>query len=818
MALSPMMKQYFSIKKDYEDCIVLFRLGDFYEMFHDDAIKASKILDLVLTGRDCGEAQRAPMCGVPYHAITNYIQKLISAGLKVAICEQMELPEKGMAERKIVRVITPGTVIEDNILDEKNNNFLAVVCCNKENKALAVAWCDISTGELFTQNFDSDKLEEKLQELMVSLSPSEILCNAIAMNYNEKLTCIKNEYIPKFKQYYEMKFDEERAKEVILQQFKVHSLEIYGIERYPLCIKAVGALLSYINETQMRALPHIDGVKYINSSEYMSLDYNTRRNLELTCNNKDQKKRGSLLWLLDKTITSMGARMLKQWINQPLVNIEFINDRLDMVESFVDDFLMREGMAEALSYVKDIERICGKISYGNVMPKDYKALEITLKAIPKVKEVLNYTKVGYGKRINSEIITCDNLIQLLNTAISEDAPTTVKESGYIKKGYNKQLDELIEFSHNGKALLSALELKEREKSGIKSLKIGYNKVFGYYIEISNSFKDKAPIEYIRKQTLVNCERYITEQLKTLEEKLLTAEDNYSALERKLYNELRELVLPFIPTLQKISNAIAKLDALLSLSKVSVNNGYSKPLINQKDETLTIKGGRHPIIEEFMRTENFVSNDTILDCNDNRTMILTGPNMAGKSTYMRQVALITIMAHIGCFVSADKANIPITDKIFTRVGASDDLLFNQSTFMVEMIEAAYILKNATRNSLIIIDELGRGTSNLDGLSIAQAVIEYINQTICAKTIFATHYFELSKLEGQLKGINSYKMMVTETKNGVIFLRKICKGSANKSFGIEVAAIAGIEKSIVDRAKIISNEIEKNKNIEKAKNEI
>ncbi|MEG1710998.1 MAG: DNA mismatch repair protein MutS, partial [Clostridia bacterium] len=456
MALSPMMKQYFSIKKDYEDCIVLFRLGDFYEMFHDDAIKASKILDLVLTGRDCGEAQRAPMCGVPYHAITNYIQKLISAGLKVAICEQMELPEKGMAERKIVRVITPGTVIEDNILDEKNNNFLAVVCCNKENKALAVAWCDISTGELFTQNFDSDKLEEKLQELMVSLSPSEILCNAIAMNYNEKLTCIKNEYIPKFKQYYEMKFDEERAKEVILQQFKVHSLEIYGIERYPLCIKAVGALLSYINETQMRALPHIDGVKYINSSEYMSLDYNTRRNLELTCNNKDQKKRGSLLWLLDKTITSMGARMLKQWINQPLVNIEFINDRLDMVESFVDDFLMREGMAEALSYVKDIERICGKISYGNVMPKDYKALEITLKAIPKVKEVLNYTKVGYGKRINSEIITCDNLIQLLNTAISEDAPTTVKESGYIKKGYNKQLDELIEFSHNGKALLSAL--------------------------------------------------------------------------------------------------------------------------------------------------------------------------------------------------------------------------------------------------------------------------------------------------------------------------------------------------------------------------
>ncbi|MEG1711011.1 MAG: DNA mismatch repair protein MutS, partial [Clostridia bacterium] len=369
-----------------------------------------------------------------------------------------------------------------------------------------------------------------------------------------------------------------------------------------------------------------------------------------------------------------------------------------------------------------------------------------------------------------------------------------------------------------KALLSAIELKEREKSGIKSLKIGYNKVFGYYIEISNSFKDKAPIEYIRKQTLVNCERYITEQLKTLEEKLLTAEDNYSALERKLYNELRELVLPFIPTLQKISNAIAKLDALLSLSKVSVNNGYSKPLINQKDETLTIKGGRHPIIEEFMRTENFVSNDTILDCNDNRTMILTGPNMAGKSTYMRQVALITIMAHIGCFVSADKANIPITDKIFTRVGASDDLLFNQSTFMVEMIEAAYILKNATRNSLIIIDELGRGTSNLDGLSIAQAVIEYINQTICAKTIFATHYFELSKLEGQLKGINSYKMMVTETKNGVIFLRKICKGSANKSFGIEVAAIAGIEKSIVDRAKIISNEIEKNKNIEKAKNEI
>jgi len=806
--MTPMMKQYFSIKENYRDCILMYRLGDFYEMFYDDAVTASEILDLVLTGRDAGEGTRAPMCGVPFHSVDNYVSKLIARGKKVAICEQLNVPLKGMAERDVVRVITPGTVIEDNILDERRNNYLAVVYCEKNKSRIAVAWCDITTGDLCVSEFDG-KSESQLQEFLVAIKPSEILCNTDAFYLNGRLACVKSEYVPELKIYRDVCFKYENACETITKYFSVHSVDVFEIKETPFCINAAGALIEYVSETQKRHLNNITGISLVTSNQYMSLDYNTRRNLELTQNNRDQRKKGSLLWLLDKTVTGMGARMLAKWINRPLINAEALNQRLDMVESFVDDFLLRESLYDVMGGVKDIERICGKIAYGTCMPKDFKALELSLKLIPKIKSVLSYSNTKYSKRLNSELSEFEELSTILENVISDEPPTTLRETGYIKEGYNEELDKLRRFAQDGKNMLAELEQREKAETGIKTLKVGFNKVFGYYIEVSNSFKNSVPQHYFRKQTLTNGERFITEELKELEEKLLTAGDQYAALERKLYNELCETVLPYLPKVQRIADALARIDCILSLAKVSVNNGYSKPQIVDDSDTLKIVEGRHPILEELMRTENFVANDTLLDCDKNRTIILTGPNMAGKSTYMRQIALITIMAHIGCFVSADKAIIPITDKIFTRVGANDDLMFNQSTFMVEMIEAAYILRNATEKSLIIIDELGRGTSSIDGLSIAQAVIEHINANIKAKTIFATHYFELVELEKSNSGIKNFGMAIKETDDGIVFLRKVVRGGTNKSFGIEVAQLAGIESSVITRAKEISASIEANR---------
>lgn len=800
MAFSPMIQQYLSIKEKYKDCILLYRLGDFYEMFFDDAIKASKILDLVLTGRDCGEPTRAPMCGVPYHAVDNYIQKLVGNGCNVAVCEQGELIDKKMMSRNVVRVITPGTIIEDNILDEKTNNFLLSVYLTKDNAALC--WGDVSTGELLVCDTSCGSDFSRLQERITAISPAEIICNTTALQLNDKLSCIVNGYIPKMKVYYDIAYDLKYARTTLLEQMKVASEKVFGLDEHPNCVCAAGALLSYLQETQLRELPHMDSIKYVTGDEYMSLDFNTRKNLELVASGRDQKRKGSLLWLLDRTETSMGARKLKSWISQPLNNIDLIKNRLNLVEIFVDNFLLREGLCEALSNIKDIERICAKVAYGTITPRELLALKQSLGTLPRIKKILEIEKSSVIRKLNDNIDTFNELYTYLSDSISDDAPALIKDGEYIKRGFNKDLDDIYNLKHGSKQLLRDIEERERVNTGIKTLKIGYNKVFGYYIEVSNSFRSVVPQNYIRKQTLTTGERFITEELKALEEKLLVADERFATLEKEIFIEVKKNIVEMIPKLQRLSNVLSSLDALLSMSRVSVKNGYTKPVITN-DNTLKIINGRHPVIEEFMTEGSYIANDTLLNTDDNRTIILTGPNMSGKSTYMRQVAIITIMAHIGCFVSADSAEIPLTDKIFTRIGASDDILLNQSTFMVEMIESAYIIKNATKNSLIIIDELGRGTSTQDGLSIAQAMIEYITDKIQAKTIFATHFSELIGLEKIIKGINNYRVAVKESENGIVFLHKIEKGGASRSFGIEVAGIAGINKDIIDRAKVLSS---------------
>ncbi|MDD4291355.1 MAG: DNA mismatch repair protein MutS [Clostridia bacterium] len=802
MALSPMMQQYMKTKEQYNDCILMYRLGDFYEMFFEDAIEAGRILDLVLTGRDCGLDKRAPMCGIPYHAVDNYVAKLVKAGRKVAICEQLTQPGKVLVERDVVRVITAGTVMEDSILDEKSNNYLG--CLYATADGCAFSWCDITTGEINVARYVGEKFVKRLQECLVAVNPSEIICNAKGIELEAEIPFVKTGGIVKFSQFYEKFFALSQAESQIKEQYKVHSVSVYEFAAFPECVCGVGALLSFVAQTQKRFLAHIETVKFICDDSYMSLDYNTRRNLELTENSRDRKRRGSLLWLLDKTATGSGGRMLRNWISHPLRDIGEINRRLDAVENLVDDFLLREGLFEAVSREKDVERLTGKLSYNMFTPYDCNLLRVSVGAIPKIKEALGFAKSAYLKDLNINIEEMSELLELISASIKFDAKKQVNENDFIKEGFNAELDKLRDLAFNGKKLLRELEIRERESTGIKTLKVGFNKVFGYFIEVTNSFRDKVPESYIRKQTLVNCERYVTEELKKLEEDILTAEEKFNALEKSLFEELKKRLLVYISPLQKTANAIAQVDALASLAKVAVDNGYCKPVMTE-DAALRIKNGRHPVVEEFIRNENYISNDTIMDCGDNRTCILTGPNMAGKSTYMRQVALIVLMAHLGSFVPASAAFVPLTDKIFTRVGASDDLTFNQSTFMVEMLEAAYILNNATKSSLIILDELGRGTSTSDGLSIAQAVIEYINSTIGAKVIFATHFHELNALESRVEGIKNYRIAVKEIGDQIVFLRKIERGAANKSFGIEVAELAGVNKAVIIRAKELAKSI-------------
>lgn len=802
MALSPMMQQYVLTKEKYKDAILLYRLGDFYEMFFEDAVTASKELDLTLTGKMCGLDERAPMCGIPYHALDGYLAKLIEKGYKVAICEQLTEPKKGvkLVERDVVRVITPGTLIDSNLLDDKKNNYILSACL--DGGIVGVAYTDISTGIIYL----AEQNLNQFNDLLVRVRPSEIICNKNLAEIADTLLAAKLQIIPNFQVRAFENFDFDECYKTLTNQ--IDKKELIGLTDKKQTIISAGILINYLLETQKRSLSHINTISYIQDSEFMTIDSNTRRNLELTETIKDRKKRGSLLWLLDKTQTSMGSRCLRTYIEQPLYDEKLINQRLNGVEELVKNIVVRDALTSLLGSVYDIERLCGKVSYNNLTPKDTIALKNSLSVLPEIKEKLSGFKSTILKNIAKDIYDYSSIYNMLDSAIVENPPYVLKDGGFIKKGYSKELDDICNISTVGKTWLATLEADEREKTGIKNLKIGYNSVFGYYIEVSKGQVDQVPYRYQRKQTIANAERYITDELKEMENKILHAEEQKIALEIKLFNEIREVLLENVSAMQKTARQIAVLDALLSLAIVACEKNYCKPQVSSSINCIEIVNGRHPVVEALLKNEDFIPNDTFLNNTDSRTMIITGPNMAGKSTYMRQVALITLMAHIGSFVPAQKANIALTDKIFTRVGASDDLAFGQSTFMVEMSEVSNILKQATNNSLIVLDEVGRGTSTFDGLSIAWSVMEYLSKTLKAKTLFATHYHELTELEGLLEGVKNYRINVKEFNDTIIFLRKIVRGGANKSFGIEVAKLAGLPENVITRAKEILHTLEEN----------
>lgn len=802
MALSPMMQQYVLTKEKYKDAILLYRLGDFYEMFFEDAVTASKELDLTLTGKMCGLDERAPMCGIPYHALDGYLAKLIEKGYKVAICEQLTEPKKGvkLVERDVVRVITPGTLIDSNLLDDKKNNYILSACL--DGGIVGVAYTDISTGIIYL----AEQNLNQFNDLLVRVRPSEIICNKNLAEIADTLLATKLQIIPNFQVRAFENFDFDECYKTLTNQ--IDKKELIGLTDKKQTIISAGILINYLLETQKRSLSHINTISYIQDSEFMAIDSNTRRNLELTETIKDRKKRGSLLWLLDKTQTSMGSRCLRTYIEQPLYDEKLINQRLNGVEELVKNIVVRDALTSLLGSVYDIERLCGKVSYNNLTPKDTIALKNSLSVLPEIKEKLSGFKSTILKNIAKDIYDYSSIYNMLDSAIVENPPYVLKDGGFIKKGYSKELDDICNISTVGKTWLATLEADEREKTGIKNLKIGYNSVFGYYIEVSKGQVDQVPYRYQRKQTIANAERYITDELKEMENKILHAEEQKISLEIKLFNEIREVLLENVSAMQKTARQIAVLDALLSLAIVACEKNYCKPQVSSSINSIEIVNGRHPVVEALLKNEDFIPNDTFLNNTDSRTMIITGPNMAGKSTYMRQVALITLMAHIGSFVPAQKANIALTDKIFTRVGASDDLAFGQSTFMVEMSEVSNILKQATNNSLIVLDEVGRGTSTFDGLSIAWSVMEYLSKTLKAKTLFATHYHELTELEGLLDGVKNYRINVKEFNDTIIFLRKIVRGGANKSFGIEVAKLAGLPENVITRAKEILHTLEEN----------
>lgn len=810
--ISPMMRQYLKIKEEYKDCIILYRLGDFYEMFFEDAITASKFLDLTLTGRDCGLDERAPMCGVPFHAVDTYVSKLIDGGYKVAICEQMTTPEEKsgkIVEREITRVITPGTLIEENILEESKNNYLVSVC--KNNDTFGVSWCDVSTGELNLSELNGERAFEKTIDFIASISPSEIISDDETAELSINLPIVQSGLLPRFQKYFKWAYDYDDAKKLICKQLSVVTLEGFGCENKKSAVCATGALLEYVYDTQKRALSHINSLNYHTFSSFLVLDNNAQRTLEITETMRDRRKKGSLLYELDQTSTAMGARNLHQWVRQPLHNSKSINDRLNSVEELVKSDVIRLQIKELLSPMRDIERLAGKIAYGTINPKDCLSIRSTLALLPQVKQVLKQTKTPLLKLINEEIDDLSDLYTLLDRAIDDDAPALTKDGGYIKRGFSAELDEYRDAKNNGAQIIAAIESAEKEATGIKTLKTGYNRVYGYYIEVTKSFLELVPYRYERKQTLLGAERFVTPELKEAEAKILGAEEKSLKLELKLFSEIKEVLHSAVSALKQTASAIAKLDCLNSFAIISIKNNYVKPKINDSIKKINIVNGRHPVVENTLKRGDFVPNDTLLDSTENRTMIITGPNMAGKSTYMRQVALITIMAHIGCFVPADSAEISLTDRIFTRIGASDDLAVGQSTFMVEMVEVASIANNATANSLLILDEVGRGTSTFDGLSIAWALIEYVCNVLKAKTLFATHYHELTELEGVLENVRNYRILVKELSDKVVFLHKIARGGANKSFGIEVASLAGVPDVVVKRAKGILKKLEENETL-------
>jgi len=745
------------------------------------------------------------MCGIPFHAADMYISKLVSLGEKVAICEQLtEAGGKELVKRDVVKVVTAGTITNNELIDEKINNFLGSVYI--KNNLIAFAWADITTGEFFVRNFNGDNAMSELVDTLVRINPAEIISNNYAEELFRGAPLVEHGVLPRFYSFTESEFTLANARKTLENQLKVMSLSSFNIEDNEECICACGALVAYLKETQKHALSNINFIKKENVSDLMMLDVNAIRNLELVKTLRDGKRYGSLLWLLDKTKTSMGARKLQSWILSPLNDIEKINYRLDGVESFYNNTLIRQGLTSLLSSVRDVGRISGKISNGNLTPKDCVALKNSLEIIPSIKFQLLGIPAEIISQISFNLGDFSDVVTLLGAAFVDEPSVNTKDGGFIREGYNTELDELRNISANGRAFIAEIENSEREKTGIKNLKISYNRVFGYYIEVTNSYKDKVPFDYIRHQTLANAERYITQELKEVETKILTSEEKLIALENALYNEIKSILLEKIDLFKTASDAIAELDVLLSLATIARDNGYCRPTLKNSNEKLDIVDGRHPVVEAITK-QRFVPNDCFLDCAENRTMILTGPNMAGKSTYMRQVALITLMGHIGSFVPAKSAEIPLTDKIFTRIGASDNLISDQSTFMVEMTEMANIINNATEKSLLILDEIGRGTSTFDGLSIAWAVVEYITEKIRAKTMFATHYHELTELEGVMEGVKNYKITVKEMQGCIVFLRKIMRGGANRSFGIEVAELAGVSKLVTERAKKILKRLEK-----------
>ena len=806
---SEMMQHYLAIKEKYKDCLVFYRLGDFYEMFYDDAIKASQMLDLTLTARDSGLEERAPMCGVPYHAVDTYIAKLVERGEKVAICEQLSDPKAGggLVERDVVRIVSAGTLVEDTLLDETKNNYIA--CVSKTEESIAVAWADITTGEFFVTEFKGEG-EKQLTEavsLLLRYSVAEVICNDDMVLASKNIKEIKHGALPPFSCYVPWAFNVKHAEKTLLTQFNAATLAPYGIAGKENCISAAGALVEYLNETQKRSLCNVSSIELYDRSEFLTLDSIAVRNLELVKNNAEGKKYGSLLWVIDQTKTAMGARLMRQWLLSPLKSAEKINARLNGVEELFNASVLRVGLQETLGEVKDVGRLAGRISYGNATPKDLEALKKSLEMLPSLRFRLSGFTSPILTGLLNDLPNVDDLAALLSAAIAENAPALTKDGGYIRAGYDSDLDELRGMREHAASLLKDMETREKDRTDIRTLKIGFNRVFGYYIEVSNSFKDKVPQEYIRKQTLTNGERYVTEELKQLEEKILTGEERALALEARILEYVLKQLSSRLEDLLKIAEIIANLDCLTALAAVAKNRKYVRPQIVSADGALKITEGRHPVVEALSK-ERFVPNDTLMDEEENRSLIITGPNMAGKSTYMRQVALIAIMAHIGSFVPAKSAQIPLIDRVFTRVGASDNLVYDQSTFMVEMTEVAAILLNATKNSLLVLDEVGRGTSTYDGLSIAWAVVEYLAEKVRAKTLFATHYHELTELENTIDGVKNYKVTVREIGGGVVFLRKIQRGGANRSFGIEVASLAGVPKDVTDRAKGILKVLEKN----------
>lgn len=798
-----MMVHYCQTKCAYKDSILFYRLGDFYEMFFEDAKTVSRELELTLTGKDCGLSERAPMCGIPYHAAETYINRLIDKGYKVAICEQVEDPKtaKGIVKREVTRVVTPGTNLNMQELDEGKNNYLMAIVCVGDHFGVSTA--DITTGDCYVTEIDE---ERKLWDEINKFLPAEIICNDAFLVSGVDVDDLRNRlHISVFalESWY---FGDDLCKQTLLEHFKISSLEGLGLADYDSGVIAAGSLFRYLLDTQKNTMEHMNKIIPYTTDRYMVIDSSSRRNLELVETLREKQKRGSLLWVLDKTKTAMGARMLRSFVEQPLIDADAINERLDAVTELNMQAMLREEIREYLNPVYDLERLVSRISYRSANPRDLLAFKMSLEMIPHIKNLLANFTSPLLVRINEQMDGLEDLYTLLEASITEDPPLAVKEGGIIREGYNEQVDTYRNSKTQGKSWLAQLEAEEKEKTGIRNLKIKYNKVFGYYLEVTNSFKDLVPEYYTRKQTLTNAERYITPKLKELEDMILGAEDKLFALEHDLFCQVREELAAQIPRIQETAKAIAQLDVYASLSVVAQRNNYVRPTVNTKG-VIDIKNGRHPVVEKMINNDMFIANDTYLDNGSKRVSVITGPNMAGKSTYMRQTALIVLMAQIGSFVPAEKAKIGVVDRIFTRVGASDDLASGQSTFMVEMTEVANILRNATAKSLLILDEIGRGTSTFDGLSIAWAVIEHISNTklLGAKTLFATHYHELTELEGKIPGVNNYCIAVKERGDDIVFLRKIVKGGADKSYGIQVAKLAGVPDSVLDRAKELVDEL-------------